>query len=149
VLRRAPAAFERRAVSRPFEEVLDHAASQSAAQGVTVSVVVLQLPEGGRRADLTQRLASRIRPNLRAGEPVGALTDGEIGMLLYDCAPDVVPAVLSRLRDSIGSGDGGATLESAAVGVAHCPPGSTPHQLVRAARAEAHSAQISKSGQAS
>ena len=135
VLRRTPTAFERRAVSRPFEEVLEQAASQSAAQGATVSVVVIRTPDADQQPDLARRLATEIRSNLRAGEPVGVLGSGEIGLLLYDCTPDSARTVVDRLSGTIG-----ATIDAlakASVGIASCAPGAATGQFVQAAREEA------------
>ena len=87
--------------------------------------------------DLVQRLAAHIRPNLRAGEPVGVLGGREIGMLLYDCTADVARRVVGRLRDALASLENGSVLANAAIGVADGTPGSIPRQLVRAARENA------------
>jgi len=137
VLRRAPSAFERRAVSRPFEDILEQVASQSTAQGATISVVVIQTGDVEQSPDLVQRLAAHIRPNLRAGEPVGVLGGREIGLLLYDCTAEVARRVVVRLRDALANLENGSALAKAAIGVADGTPGTVSRSLVRAARENA------------
>jgi hypothetical protein len=134
VLRRAPSSFERRAVTRSFEDVLEQVASQSAAQGASVSVVVLRLSNG--QSDSAQRLAASLRSNLRAGEPVGLLNGSEIGLLLYDCTADLARSVIGRLRQAVDDREKNA-FTSATVGIADCAPGAVARQLVRAAREDA------------
>jgi hypothetical protein len=137
VLRRAPTAFERRAVSGPFEEILEQAAWQSAAHGATVSVCVIQVGHAEQPPDVVQRLAVQIRANLRAGEPVGVLGGREIGLLLHDCTADVARRVIGRLRGAIAGREEGSALANGALGISEGIPGSAPRQLVRAARADA------------
>jgi hypothetical protein len=134
VLRRAPTAFERRALNRSFADVLEQAASQSTAQGVYVSVVVIRPPDGHQ--DLARRLAAPLRANLRAGEPVGLLGSDEVGVLLYDCTADAARTVMGRLRRVLEP-QAGDLLGAATVGIADCAPGGAASQLVRTARQNA------------
>ena len=140
LLQRAPAAFNRRAVSRPFEDILEQAAAQAAAQGGNASVVVIQMAPPALHPSQAHRMAGQIRAHLRAGEPVGVVGGGEIGLLLYDCTPDVARTVVKRLRHELGRLEDGRALAAAAVGISHCRPGSTTAaRLVRAAREDAAS----------
>jgi GGDEF domain-containing protein len=75
---------------------------------------------------LTHKVAADLRPHLRAGESVGVLGAGEIGLLLYDSKPDIVRLVVGRLRCAVSSPESGGPFASAAVGVAHCAQGSAP-----------------------
>jgi hypothetical protein len=134
VLHRTPTALERRAVNRSFEEVLEQTASQSTAQGVYVSVVVIRPPDG--QPDLARRLAAPLRGNLRAGEPVGLLSADEVGVLLYDCTAEAARSVMGRLRHVLEP-QAGDLLASATVGIADCAPGIAASQLVRSARQNA------------
>jgi hypothetical protein len=129
---------ERRAVARPFQQVVEEVAQQTVRSGGSVSVVVIRLGEGAFRPGAARRLATQIRSHLRAAEPAGALTDGELAAVLFDTNPDQARMVVNRLRALGSSIDDGEALASATVGVAHCAPGSvydTP--LIVAARQDA------------
>jgi len=131
-------AAERRASPRPFEQTVERAAAHAVEQGDSVSVVVIRLAEAMFRPGLTQRLAAQIRTHLRAAEPAGALTEGEIAALLFDTGPDQARAVVARLRRIAHTLDEGDTLASATMGVAWRAGGTaydTP--LVAAARKNA------------
>jgi hypothetical protein len=131
VLQRTPTAFDRRAVSRSFEDVLDETAVQAAARGAGVSVVVIRMKDTAADPRVMHDLAVQLRAQVRAGESVGVLGAGELGLLLYDTAADVARAVVGRLTPLAG----------ASVGVAYCPPGSpSMTRLVRAAREDARGA---------
>jgi hypothetical protein len=123
-----PDAFDRRASPRAFEDVLEEAAARAAAHGTSVSVVVIKMKTAIDPA-VTHELAARLRSQVRAGETVGVLDAGELGLLLHDVAPDLARAVGARLARSHAD---------ASVGVAYCPPGTTPAtRLVHAARESA------------
>jgi GGDEF domain-containing protein len=118
--------------------MVERAAARAVQQGDSVSVVVIRLAEAMFRPGLTQRLAAQIRAHLRAAEPAGALTEGEIAALLFDTGPDQARAVIARLRRIANTLDEGATLASATMGVAWRSGGTayeTP--LVAAARENA------------
>ncbi len=135
-LQRTLSTQDRRAVSRSFEDLLEHTALQAAARGTSSSVVVIQMNDAG--FPLTHKVAADLRPHLRAGESVGVLGAGEIGLLLYDSKPDVVRLVVGRLRCAVSGPENGGLFASAAVGVAHCPEGSAPiARLVPVARENA------------
>lgn len=131
-------AEERRAAPRPFEQVVERAAAHAVDHGDNVAVLVIRLDEAMFRPGLTQRLAAQIRTHLRAAEPAGALTEGEIAALLFGTGPDEARAVVARLRKLAPSLDEGASLTTAAVGVAW-RTGGTPYDtpLVAAARRNA------------
>jgi hypothetical protein len=129
---------ERRAAARPFQQVVEELAQQTLRSGNSVSVVVIRLAGGEARPGAAHRLAAQIRAHLRAAEPAGALTDGEIAAVLLDTNRDQARAVISRLRGLGPSLDEGEALASAAMGVAHCAPGSVYDMpLVLAAREDA------------
>ena len=138
IVRRPTAAGERRSAARPFQQVVEEVAQQTVRSGGSVSVVVIRLGTATARPGVAHRLAAQIRAHLRAAEPAGALTDGEIAAVLFDTNPDQARAVVARLRALGASLDDGAALTTAAMGIAHCAPGSvydTP--LVLAARQDA------------
>jgi hypothetical protein len=138
IVRRPVLAGERRSAARPFQQVVEEVAQQTVRSGASVSVVVIRLGDAALRPGAAHRLAAQIRSHLRAAEPAGALTEGEIAAVLFDANPDQARAVMARLRALGASLDDGAALTSAAMGFAHCAPGSvydTP--LVPAARQDA------------
>jgi hypothetical protein len=135
-LQRTLSTQDRRAVSRSFEDLLEQTAMQAAARGTSSSVVVFQMSDAG--FPLTHKVAADLRPHLRAGESVGVLGAGEIGLLLYDSKPDIVRLVVGRLRCAVSGPESGGPFASAAVGVAHCAQGSAPvTRLVPVARENA------------
>jgi GGDEF domain-containing protein len=135
-LLRASTASDRRAASRSFEDLLEQAAAHAAARGTSSSVVVIQVSDTG--FPMTYKVAADLRPHLRAGEAVGVLGLGEIGLLLYDSKPEVARLVFGRLQHAVADTNGGGPLASAIIGVAHCTHGSgTANRLVRAAREDA------------
>src|SRR4029453_1438393 len=95
-LLRASTASDRRAASRSFEDLLEQAAAHAAARGTSSSVVVIQVSDTG--FPMTHKVAADLRPHLRAGEAVGVLGLGEIGLLLYDSKPEVARLVIGRLQ---------------------------------------------------
>jgi hypothetical protein len=120
--RPAPAA-ERRAVARPYHQVVEEIVRQTVRSGSGVSVLVIRLA-GVREPGIAHRLAAQIRSHLRAAEPAGALGDEEIAAVLFDANPDQARAVVSRLRALGPTLDDGDALMSAAMGVAYCAAGS-------------------------
>lgn len=129
---------ERRAVARPFHQVVEDVVQRTVRNGASVAVVVIRLAGGEVRPGVTHRLAAQIRSHLRAAEPAGALGEGEIAAVLFDANPDQARAVASRLRRLGSTLEDGEALESAAMGIAYCAAGSdceTP--LVLAARQDA------------
>jgi hypothetical protein len=138
IVRRPAVVGERRAAARPFQQVVEELAQQTLRNGNSVSVVVIRLAGGEARPGAAHRLAAQIRAHLRAAEPAGALTDGEIAAVLLDTNRDQARAVISRLRGLGPTLDEGEALASAAMGVAHCAPGSVYDMpLVLAAREDA------------
>jgi hypothetical protein len=135
-LLRASTASDRRAGSRSFEDLLEQAAAHAAARGTSSSVVVIQVSDTG--FPMTHKVAADLRPHLRAGEAVGVLGLGEIGLLLYDSKPEVARLVFGRLQHAVADAEGAGPLASAVIGVAHCTQGSgSTNRLVRAAREDA------------
>jgi GGDEF domain-containing protein len=138
IVRRPAMAGERRSTPRPFQQVVEEVAERTVRGGSSVSVLVIRLGAASFRPGAAHRLASQIRSHLRADEPAGALTDGEIAAVLFDTNPHQARAVVARLRRLGENLDEGAALTAAAVGVAHCAAGSvydTP--LILAARQNA------------
>jgi hypothetical protein len=138
IVRRPAMAGERRAAPRPFQQVVEEVAQQTIRSGGSVAVVLIRLGAAAFRPGAAHRLAAQIRTHLRAAEPAGALTEGEIAAVLFDTNPDQARAVIARLRRLGDSLDDGAALASAAMGLAHCAAGSvydTP--LIIAARQDA------------
>jgi hypothetical protein len=126
---------DRRSVSRSFEHVIEEAAIQAAAHGTDCAIVVIAVPKSNPRE--VQQKVSELRPHVRAGEAVGVLGAGEIGLLLYQATPDVARTVVNRLRHA-GGVRGPDIFAGAAIGVAHCSSGAaSPSGLVEMAREDA------------
>jgi hypothetical protein len=138
------AAADRREVSRSFEDVLEETAAQAAGRGMLVSVVVIQLKGQTSPPGMLHQLAAQLRIHLRAGESVGVLGPGEIGLLLYDATAEVARSVVGRLRRMVAHSMAGDPLATAAVGVVQTASGSVPTlRLVPGAREEAQTARRS------
>ena len=138
IVRRAPLGGERRSAPRPFQQVIEEVAEQVVRGGGSVSMLVIRLGATSFRPGAAHRLAAQIRAHLRAAEPAGALTDGEIAAVLFDTNPDQARAVMARLRRLAANLDDGDALASATMGLAHRAAGSvydTP--LIIAARQDA------------
>jgi hypothetical protein len=129
---------ERRAVIRPFAEVIEHAGAQAVKRGTSVSVLVIRIGEETFRPGLTHRWAARIRTHLRAAEVVGALNEQEIGVLLYDIDSEQSRSVAGRLHHVLESDRGDDQLQAPLIGVAHYEAGSAwERSAVTAAREDA------------
>ena len=115
---------ERRAVVRPFAEVIEHAGAQAVKRGTSVAVFVIRVAEETFRPGLTHRWAAKIRTQLRAAEIVGALNEQEIAVLLYDIDSEQSRSVADRLRQVLESGVGDDQLQLPLIGVAHYEAGS-------------------------
>jgi hypothetical protein len=138
IVRRPAVSGERRSASRPFQQVVEEVAQQTLRSGNSVSVVLIRLGGGEFRPGAAHRLAAQIRAHLRAAEPAGALTEGEIAAVLFDTNRDQARAVITRLRGLGSSLDDGEALASAAMGVAHCAAGTVYDMpLILAAREDA------------
>ncbi len=113
---------DRRSVARSFEDVLEESASQAAARRYGL---VGRGHSGGRSHD-PPNAGDGGRPSchVRAGESVGVLGAGEIGLLLYDNTPDVALSVVNRLRHAVTGAEAVELLAGAAVGMAHVSPGA-------------------------
>ncbi|HWF84962.1 MAG TPA: hypothetical protein VG222_08955 [Vicinamibacterales bacterium] len=138
IVRRPTLAGERRTAPRPFQQVVEEVAEHTIRSGGSVSVVVIRLGAAAFRPGAAHRLAAQIRSHLRAAEPAGALTEGEIAAVLFDTNPDQARAVIARLRRLGDNLEGGAALTSASMGLAYRAAGSvydTP--LILAARQDA------------
>jgi hypothetical protein len=150
VSQRSQAASERRGVSRSFEDVLEETAAQAAARGMLVSVVVIKLKGSMCPPGILHQLAAQLRIHLRAGESVGVLGPGEIGLLLYDATAEVARSVVGRLRRMVAHSIVGDPLATAAVGIVQSAAGSVPTlRLVPGARDEAQTAWRSSALEAS
>ena len=127
---------------------MEESAIQAAARGTDCVVVVIATAKAN--AQEIQQKVSELRPHVRAGEAVGVLGAGEIGLLLYHATPDVARGVVNRLRHAAGV-RGPDVLAGAGIGVAHCPSGSvSPSGLVGMAREDARRGlRTSRSGGAS
>jgi hypothetical protein len=99
------------AATRGFEEVLERAATQITRDGLDVSVVVIPVPENGGRMTTLQSWVTEIRARLRGTDLAGAISDGEIGVLLSGTSQNDVPIVCARLGRSLGlEKDAGSTV---------------------------------------
>jgi hypothetical protein len=138
IVRRPTLAGERRSTPRPFQQVVEEVAEHTVRSGASVSVVVIRLGAAAFRPGSAHRLAAQIRSHLRAAEPAGALTEGEIAAVLFDTTAEQARAVIARLRRLGENLDEGAALTSAAMGVAHLAAGSVyDTSLILAARQDA------------
>jgi hypothetical protein len=88
--------------TRSFEEVLDRAAMQITRDGLDVSVVVIVVPESESTMAVIQSWVTEIRARLRGSDLAGAISDREIGVLLYGTSQMDVPIVCDRLGRSLG-----------------------------------------------
>jgi hypothetical protein len=88
--------------TRSFEEVLDRAAMQITRDGLDVSVVVIVVPDTESRMAVIQSWVTEIRARLRGSDLAGAISDREIGVLLYGTSQTDVPIVCDRLGRSLG-----------------------------------------------
>jgi len=88
--------------TRSFEEVLDRAAMQITRDGLDVSVVVIVVPDSESRIAVIQSWVTEIRARLRGSDLAGAISDREIGVLLYGTSQTDVPIVCDRLGRSLG-----------------------------------------------
>ncbi len=137
----APGAFlrdrgaERRAVARPFQDVLDGTVRRTLQDGLDVAVMVILASQAAFYPGLLQKWVMAVRGQLRASDMAGALSDREIGVLLAGAQSDAAATVVSRLRQSLGTeGDAPAVV----IGLASRPRGSSPEgSLVGAAREDA------------
>jgi hypothetical protein len=145
VLRRPEYQTERRAAARTFDDTLDDVAAHATALGTGVSVLVIRLADTLFSPRLTHDVAAWVKSHLRALETAGTLTEGEVAALLYDTTPEQASAVVARLRRVANEGDVGDALRSAAIEVAHCPPGVAyrPSVLAVARERAAHRSGVS------
>jgi hypothetical protein len=88
--------------TRSFEEVLDRAAMQITRDGLDVSVVVIAVPDSESRIAVIQSWVTEIRARLRGSDLAGAISDREVGVLLYGTSQTDVPIVCDRLGRSLG-----------------------------------------------
>jgi len=88
--------------TRSFEDVLDRAAMQITRDGLDVSVVVIVVPDNESRIAVIQSWVTEIRARLRGSDLAGAISDREIGVLLYGTSQTDVPIVCDRLGRSLG-----------------------------------------------
>lgn len=95
--------------SAGFEAILDQAASQMTHDGLDVSVVIIVVPESDSRRDLLQSWVTDLRARLRGTDLAGAISDGEIAVLLSGTSSEHVALVCARLGESLGLEPGGKT----------------------------------------
>ena len=113
--------------TRGFEEVLERAATQITRDGLDVSVVVIPVPDSGARMTTLQSWVTEIRARLRGSDLAGAISDGEIGVLLSGTSQNDVPVVCARLGRTLGLESTGA---SNALGSATRPAGSLEEESI-------------------
>jgi GGDEF domain-containing protein len=138
-LRRAVRQFkdagERRLISRSFDEVMERFARQALDGGAPVTAIVLSFGDSIFQPGITQTRVGRIREQVRAADLVGRLSDGEIGILLYDTPADSAKVVATRLQRVSRTDDHPAGHVPVAVGLASRGPGDpTPFALTQEAR---------------
>jgi hypothetical protein len=121
VTRRARPAGERRTAARSFDQTLDQFARQALESGAPVTAVVLSFGDAVSRPGATQVRIGRIREQVRAADLVGRLTEGEIGMLLYDAPGTHAGAVVARVRRMLQTV--GEPASPVSIGVASRSPG--------------------------
>ena len=113
---------DRRTASRRFDEVLDRFAGQALERGIPVAVVVLFVTDAACFPRLTQQWIARIRGTMRASDIVGALGEGEIGLMLHDTSHSQAEVVAQRLLKMLQPADDGYRC-FVATGVASRAPG--------------------------
>jgi hypothetical protein len=113
---------DRRTASRRFDEVLDRFAGQALERGIPVAVVVLFVTDAACFPRLTQQWIARIRGTMRASDIVGALGEGEIGLMLHDTSHSQAEVVAQRLLKMLQPADDGYRC-FVATGIASRAPG--------------------------
>src|SRR5207249_2155730 len=128
---------DRRTASRRFDEVLDRFAGQALERGIPVAVVVLFVTDAACFPRLTHQWIAKIRGTMRASDIVGALGEGEIGLLLHDTSHNQAEVVAQRLLKMLQPADEGYRC-FVATGVASRAPGAPGGASIAAeARTEA------------
>jgi hypothetical protein len=121
LVRQSPRAAERRAPRRAFDEVLERFARDAVQGGIPVTAVVISFTDALFDPDVTQERVIRLRQHLRAGDLVGRLADGEVGVLLHDAALTQADVPIRRLRQVLERE--GVPLADVAIGMATRNPG--------------------------
>jgi diguanylate cyclase (GGDEF)-like protein len=112
---------------RSFDRLLDMAIARSNRYGWPFTLVMLDLDHlkqindqyGHREGDAVLRdLGDRFRRVLRVGDHAGRIGGDEFAMILPDTEPDLVPALLDRVRHAEGFERACAAFS---FGVAQCP----------------------------
>ena len=92
---------ERRASSRPPDEVFERMAAQAAERGVGVSALVLSSPLLVFRPEHAQVWLARARALMRTSDVIGMLGESEVGVLLHDATGEQAGIVARRLTRAV------------------------------------------------
>lgn len=130
---------ERRAAARSYDEVLERFAQQAVDSGVPVTAVVLSFGDAVFKPGITQTRVGKLRELVRAGDLVGRLGEGEIGMLLHNTPGGQARSVAARLRQVLLTAGDVASPVPVSVGFASRGPGEPPAgPLAQEARKAVH-----------
>jgi hypothetical protein len=121
VLRRSASAIERRAPTRRFDDLIESLAGQAVQTGVPITVLVVS-PRGSK-TPLSQESVSNLKHHMRPSDMIGLLSDGDIGLLLYDTPGPHAPIIASRVRQLIYTSDQMVGSKGISVGFASRTPG--------------------------
>jgi GGDEF domain-containing protein len=98
LVQHAHRAGDRRAAKRSFDDLLERTARDAVQSGIPVTAVVIGFGDAAFRPDVTQARVVSLREHLRAGDLVGRLDAGDVGVLLQDIAGAQAGALIARLR---------------------------------------------------
>jgi GGDEF domain-containing protein len=129
-------AGNRRATRHDFDEVLERAARNAVQVGIPVTALVISFADMTLRPDVIQSRVVRIRELLRAGDLVGRLDEGDLGVLLHDAVSVQAEAPVTRVRQQLERE--GVRSSDVFIGMATRKPGeSTVKALAQEARQRA------------
>ena len=133
LVRQSHRAGDRRGSRRGFDDVMERYARLAVDGGVPVTAIVMAFTDAIFRPELTQARVVSLRAQLRGGDLVGQLGDGEVGVLLHDTAAAQVDALIRRIRELLDRE--GVPAAHVSIGAASRNPGeSSGHALAQEAR---------------
>lgn len=112
---------DRRATQRSFDDVMERAARDAVRGGVPVTAIVLAFGDAALRPDVTRARVLRLREQLRGGDLVGRLEEGDVGVLLQDTVATQADALIARIRRLLEHE--GVPLGQVTIGMASRSPG--------------------------
>ena len=114
-------AGDRRATQRSFDDVMERAARDAVRGGVPVTAIVIAFGDAALRPDVTRARVLRLREQLRGGDLVGRLQEGDVGVLLQDTVATQADALIARVRRLLEHE--GVPLGQVTIGMASRSPG--------------------------